>query len=68
MWFVNSWRVDKRDLMIRGRRDTNNSSSRGLRFVADDGHLMSNDLVEQGALTDVWLAEEGDIPSSEARF
>jgi len=37
-----------------------NSIACGLRLIADDGHLLSDQLVEKGGFTNVGAANEGN--------
>src|SRR5579863_8048608 len=64
-WGVDPGRIDEGDLVLVGRRYPNNPSSRGLRLVADYRHLLTHDLVHQGALADVRLSHQSHESGSE---
>ena len=57
---MNTRRVHENHLAFFGCLDSKNSIACGLRFVADNGHLLSDQLIEKGGFTNVGTANEGN--------
>ena len=57
---VDTWRIDKDHLRIRRCENAGDAGAGGLRLGGNDGDLAFKDLIEQGALTSVWPADQRD--------